>query len=158
VEELLSEGFGAGNVAMLVAALTDNRNRTGSDVRNIFNKNGGRFADGGGVAYQFTQRGVIRAELSAHKIEAFEVCCIESGAEDYRLGEEFAVVFTAIADLHTVRDALEAKGFVIQSAEIEHVANTPVEVSDEDMEKVAKLVDALEEYDDVTSVYTNISE
>jgi YebC/PmpR family DNA-binding regulatory protein len=158
VEELLYEGFGPANVAMLVAVLTDNRNRSSSEVRNVFNKNGGRFADGGGVAYQFTQRGVIRAELSDGQIEQFEESCIMAGAEDYRLGDGYAVVYTAISDLHTVRDALERDGFSVQSAEIEYVANTPVEVSDEALEKAARLVEALEELDDVTSVYTNIAE
>ncbi|HSI21196.1 MAG TPA: YebC/PmpR family DNA-binding transcriptional regulator [Verrucomicrobiae bacterium] len=158
VEELLYEGFGPGNVAMLVAVLTDNRNRSNADVRTLFAKNGGRLAEGGGVAYQFTQRGVIRAQVPAGKAEAFEEACIEGGAEDYRLEEGFAVVYTATVELHTVKDALVVAGFTVDTAEIEYVANTPVEVGDEDMEKVIHLIDLLEEYDDVTSVYTNLPE
>jgi YebC/PmpR family DNA-binding regulatory protein len=158
VEELVYEGFGPGNVAMLVAVLTDNRNRANAEVRLAFTKNGGRFAEGGGVAYQFTQRGVIRAEVPAQKAETFEEACIEGGAEDYKLDEGFAVVYTAVQELHTVRDALVAAGFTPESAEIEYVANTPIESDDDTLEKVAKLVEVLEDYDDVTAVYTNLAE
>ncbi len=158
VEELLYEGFGPGNIAMLVAVLTDNRNRSNADVRTAFQKNGGRFAEGGGIAYQFTPRGVLRLEVPAAKAEAFEEACIESGAEDYKLAEGFAVVYTSTHELHAVRDALAAASFSADSAEIEQVPNMPIESDDETLEKVAKLIDALEDYDDVTSVYTNIAE
>jgi YebC/PmpR family DNA-binding regulatory protein len=158
VEELLYEGFGAGNAAILVAVLTDNRNRANAEVRTIFTKNGGRYAEGGGVAYQFTQRGVIRTDVPPGTFDKLEEVCIEGGAEDYKLGDDFAVVYTTINELHTLKDQLAGAGFPIQSAEIEYVPNTPIELADEDMEKVMKLVDALEEYDDVTSVYTNIAE
>jgi len=158
VEELLYEGFGPGNVAVLVEALSDNRNRSNADIRNIFNKNGGRMADGGGVAYQFTQEGVLRLELSSEKKEAFEEAVIESGAEDYVLGEGFAIVYVLVSELHLVKDALEASGFPVDSAKIERVPKTPIELDDETLEKVAQLLDALEENDDVTNVYTNLAE
>lgn len=158
VEEVLYEGFGPGNVAMLVEAVTDNRNRTNSDIRQIFNKNGGRMPEGGGVAYQFTQRGVLRLEVAEEKIETFEEFIIEADIEDYKLDEGYAVVFVAIANLHAVKDELEAANFSVSSAKIERIANMPVEVGDEEMEKVMRLVDLLEENDDVTNVYTSLLE
>lgn len=158
VEELLYEGFGPGNVAILVAVLTDNRNRSLADVRTLFTKNGGRFAEGGGVAYQFTQRGVIRAEVSAAQQDIFEEVSIESGAEDYRITDGHALVYTSVSDLHTIKDALAAAGISTDSVAVEYVANTPVELADADLEKVAVLVEKLEDYDDVTAVYTNIAE
>jgi YebC/PmpR family DNA-binding regulatory protein len=158
VEELLYEGFAPGNIAVLVEALTDNRNRTGPDIRTLFMKNGGRFADGGGVAYQFTQRGVLRADVPAVKTDAFEELIIEGGADDYTMGEGHAVVFVSSTDLHPLNDALQKAGFTVNSAGMEYVANQPIEVADEDLEKAAALIDLLEEYDDVTNVYTNIAE
>lgn len=158
VEELVYEGFGPGNCAILVEALTDNRNRTGPDVRTIFTKNGGRFAEGGGVAYQFSQKGVLRATLPVSGAEKFEELVIEGNADDYILGDGFAIVYISNTDLHTLKDSLEAAGFTVNSANIEWVANQPIELSDEDLEKAAGLIGVLEDYDDVTNVYTNIAE
>ncbi len=157
VEELLYEGFGPGNTAMLVEVLTDNRNRANADIRQIFVKHSGRFAEGGGVAYQFTQRGLIRLEVPADKVDLFEELTISEGADDYLLEDNFAVVYVPIASLHHLKDAYEKNGLITQSAAIEHVPNTPIEIAEEDMEKVSILVDLLEEYDDVTNVYTNIA-
>lgn len=158
VEELLYEGFGPGNIAILVEALTDNRNRTNADLKTIFNKNGGRIAEGGGVAYQFTSKGVIRLDIDGRDNERFEEAVIESGADDYRLGDGYAVVFVDGGRLHQVKDELEKAGFSTISAKIERVPNLPVEISDDELEKAARLLDALEENDDVTSVYTNLAE
>jgi YebC/PmpR family DNA-binding regulatory protein len=159
VEELLYEGFGPGNVAILVEVLTDNRNRSNSDIRLIFSKNGGRIADGGGVAYQFTQKGVLRLEnLAPGELNRLEESVIESGADDYLLGENYATVFVGSVNLHKVGAQLETAGFKIESAKIEWVANSPIEVGDEVLEKVARLLDSLEENDDVVEVYTNLEE
>ncbi|MBU6389657.1 YebC/PmpR family DNA-binding transcriptional regulator [Patescibacteria group bacterium] len=158
VEEVLYEGFGPGNVAVLVEVLTDNRNRSNADVRTIFNKNGGRIAEGGGVAYLFNSRGVIRFDLPAEQVASFEEAVIESGAEDYNLGEEYATVYTAPLDLHRIKEELERLGYSVTSAKIERVATLPIEASDDDLEKVARLVEALDENDDVTNVYTNLIE
>jgi YebC/PmpR family DNA-binding regulatory protein len=156
VEQLLYEGFGPGNIAMLVEALSDNRNRTNSDVRLIMSKNGGRIADGG-VAYQFSQKGVIRVEVPASKEEAFEEAVIESGADDYSVVEGEGTVYTQVAQLHAVSSQIE-KGCKVLSASIEYVANAPTETDDETLEKVARLLEALEDHDDVTNVYTNLAE
>ena len=158
VEELLYEGFGPGNVAVLVEALSDNRNRSNADVRLIFTKNGGRIAEGGGVAYQFTQKGVLRVDLPANQTEAFEEAVIESGADDYTLGDGYAIVYVPAASLHSVKDQIETAGFPVDSAKIERVANSPIEADEETLEKLEKLLDALDENDDVTNVYTNLAE
>ena len=158
VEELLYEGFGPGNTAILVEALTDNRNRTNADVRTIFGKNGGRMAEGGGVAYQFNQKGVIRAGLSVEQAESFELLVIEAGADDYLLGEGYAAVYCQVQQVHPLKEVIETAGFAVSSAKIEWVATTPIELDDLDLEKVAKLLDALDENDDVTNVFTNLAE
>lgn len=158
VEEVLYEGFGPSGVAILVEAVTDNKNRTNADVRQIFNKNGGRMPDGGGLAYQFSQKGVNRVDLTSDVIEKFEEVAIESGAEDYVVGEEYATVYSQISDVHSIKDALEKAGFTVNSTQIEHVATTPIEVEDEVLEKVSRLLDLFDENDDVTNVYTNLVE
>lgn len=158
VEELRYEAFGPGNIALIIEALTDNRNRTNSDVRTILSKNGGRVADGGGVLFQFNQRGVIRLEVKSSKKDALEEAIIENDAEDYVLGDDFAVVYTAVNGLHTVMNALEAAGFPADSAKVEWVAKSPTEGGDAEMEKVGRLVELLEENDDVTNVFTSLAE
>lgn len=158
LEELLYEGFGPGNVAIVVAVLTDNRNRTAPEIRQLFVKNGGRYAEGGGVAYQFQQRGVVRADVPAAKVEQFEELVIEGGAEDYKLDEGYAVVYTGIGEVHALKDSLEDAGFTVSDAGIEYVATTPIEVDEADLEKVANLVDIIDSHDDVTAVYTNLAE
>ena len=158
MEEVLYEGFGPGNVAILVEALTDNRNRTNADVRQLFNKNGGRMPEGGGIAYQFSQKGVIRLELGLEKIAEFEEIIIENEADDYVIQDQFAVVYLQPSALHIVKDALEVGGFSVDSAKIERVANTPIELGDDEIEKISRLLDLLDENDDVTNVYTNLAE
>ena len=158
VEELLYEGFGPGNVALLIEALTDNRNRTSADIRTVFTKNGGRFAEGGGVAYQFTQRGVLRADVAEKDASRFEELVIEGNAEDYRLGEGHAVIFAAAQDLHPLKEALDTAGFPVDAAGMEWIPNAPIEVDDVTLEALAQFVELIEEYDDVTNVYTNLAE
>jgi YebC/PmpR family DNA-binding regulatory protein len=157
VEELLFEGFGPANVAILIEALSDNRNRTTPEVRLIMGKNGGRMAETG-VAYQFTQRGVLRLDVPVDRTDAFEEALLETEAEDYRLSDEYAVVFVSAVQLHQVKDQLDVAGFAVDSAKIEYVPNSPVEVEESDMERVAKLLEVLESNDDVTNVYTNLAE
>lgn len=158
VEQLRYEGFGPAGVTLLIEVLTDNRNRSNADLRNILSKNGGRMVEGGGVSYQFTQKGVIRAEVPARKSQAFEEAVIEGGADDYQLGDGFATSYVRLEDLHSLKERIELAGFGVTSAGIEWLPTTPIEIEDAEMEKVAKLLESLEEYDDVTNVYTNLAE
>ena len=158
VEELIYEAFGPSNVAIIVEALTDNRNRTNADVRTLLAKHGGRNADSGSVTYQYDKRGVIRLDLANDQRDKFEELVIEGGAEDYILGDGFAVVFTDMTTLHKLRDLIEAAGYKPESAKVEWIAKNAIELDDEALEKVSHLLDLLDENDDITNVYTNIAE
>jgi len=155
-ESLRYEGFGPGGVLLIVEALSDNRNRTNADIRLVMSKNGGRMADSG-VAYQFQQRGVLRLE-NITDLEALEMAIIESDAEDYISSEGFAVVYSAVQDLHRVREQLAGAGFGTDSAQIEWVATAPVEPDEDVLERTSNLIEKLEDLDDVTGVFTNIAE
>lgn len=176
VEELMFEAFGPANVMIMIDALTDNRNRTNSDVRMLLAKNGGRIADSG-VAFQFEQKGVIRLTIEPSVKAKLEELIIDSGAEDYILDDDFAVIYTVSSELHSVKESIalglglvegaepvkhDKKAVIspvkMESAKIERVAKIPVELSDAEMEKVARLLDVLEDNDDITNVYTNIAE
>jgi transcriptional/translational regulatory protein YebC/TACO1 len=97
-------------------------------------------------------------DVPADRIDALEEVVIEAGADDYTLGDGFAVVYTSRESLHEVKDALEATGFPVESAKIERVPNQPIEIGDEEVEKLSKLLDAFDENDDVSNVYTNLPE
>jgi YebC/PmpR family DNA-binding regulatory protein len=158
VEEVLYEGFGPGGAAVLVEAVTDNRNRTNTDVRTLFNKLGGRMPEGGGLAYQFQQTGVIRCEIAADQSDLFERTVIEGGARDYQLGADYAIVYTDSGDLHPLKDALESVGVAVRSAKLERISSQPIEIDESSMEKLSTLLTSLEDHDDVTAVYTNLVE
>lgn len=152
---LTYEGYGPGGVAILVETMTDNRNRTVAEVRHAFTKAGGNLGTDGSVAYLFDKKGQIQFEPGTSEDDVMEIA-IESGAEDVLADEEGMVeVVTAPEDFLAVKDALVAGGLEPAAAE---VAMVPQTVSDLDVdmgEKVMRLVDALEDLDDVTSVYTN---
>jgi YebC/PmpR family DNA-binding regulatory protein len=154
-ETIVYEGYAAGGVAVLVEALTDNRNRTASEVRHIFAKNDGNLGTSGAVAWLFERRGVV---LVPGELEEDDVllAAAEGGADDIaRDGSSWQVLSTA-EDLHRVREALEAAGISVESAEITMVPKTTVEVADEaSAKKILRLMDALEDNDDVQDVYAN---
>jgi YebC/PmpR family DNA-binding regulatory protein len=154
-EEVSYEGYAPGGVAVIVECLTDNRNRTGAEVRNIFVRNGGTMAEPGAVGWQFARKGVIGLPRSLDEDRIMEVAA-DAGAEDLTDEDERWVVTSAPNDLAAVRDALEAAGMPPDSAELAMVPSTTVPVNDEaDVRKVLRLIDALEEHDDVQSVWSN---
>jgi YebC/PmpR family DNA-binding regulatory protein len=153
-EEVTYEGYGPGGVAVIVETATDNRNRTASDVRSAFSKHGGGLGTTGSVAYQFTQRGLII--IAATDMDAATMAAIESGAEDVEEGEGQLIVYTKPADLDLVRKGLTAVGYEVEKAELSFEPNTTVEVTDEaTARKILRMMDALDELDDVTATYTN---
>jgi YebC/PmpR family DNA-binding regulatory protein len=154
-ESVMYEGYAAGGVAMLVDALTDNRNRTGAEVRSIFTKNGGAMAEPGAVAWQFERKGVIIVPASVGEEQLMEVA-LEAGAEDIaEQGDTFQVT-CAPADLTALRTALEAAGVTFESAEVTMLAQNTVPVTEENVAKqVLRMLDALEDNDDVQNVYAN---
>ena len=154
-ETIVYEGYAAGGVAVLVEALTDNRNRTASEVRHIFAKNDGNLGTSGAVAWLFERRGValVPGELDEDDVL---LAAADGGADDIgRDGSSWQVLSTA-EDLHRVREALEEAGISVESAEITMVPKTTVEVGDESTaKKIVRLMDALEDNDDVQDVYAN---
>lgn len=153
-EEITYEGYGPGGVAIMVETATDNRNRTAPEVRSAFTKHGGSLGTAGSVAYQFTQRGVI--VIKASDLEAATLDAIEAGAEDVEEGEGELIVYTVPTDLDSVRKALADSGYEIEKAELSFEPTTTVPVTDEaTARKIMRLMDALDEQDDVTNTYTN---
>lgn len=153
-EAITYEGYAPGGVALLIDVLTDNRNRTGAEVRNIFSKLGGSMAEPGAVGWQFTRRGVVVVNGSDE--DSVMMAALEAGAEDVSSdGDGFRVTCEPSA-VYDVRDALHAAGFEIESAESTMVASLSVEVTDtDDARKILRIVDALEDNEDVQDVYSN---
>ena len=154
-EPVTYEGYAAAGVAIIVECLTDNRNRTGADVRNAFSKNGGSMAEPGAVAWQFERKGVLLMERSADEDELM-LAAAEAGAEDVSdLGDSWQVT-CAPSTLGEVRDSLETAGYKVSSAELTMVPNTMIPLNEEaEARKVLRVVDALEDMDDVQNVYAN---
>lgn len=155
LEEVMYEGYGPGGVAILVECATDNRNRTLPEIRAAFTKNGGTMADQGSVAFQFSRQGVIRVKGQG---EDLELAAIDAGAEDIFEEEETGetVIHTAQSDLAKVRDALKAADYEVADSELTYTPNNTLEISDaETARKIIKLMDSLEDLDDVAATHTN---
>jgi YebC/PmpR family DNA-binding regulatory protein len=155
-ETVIYEGYGPSGVAILVEALTDNRNRTASEVRHVFAKNDGNLGATGAVAWLFERMGLVLVSADGADEDELMLAAAEGGAEDVeRDGSSFRVT-AAAEDLAAVRAAVEEAGFTIESAEVTMVPKTTVEVEDESAaKKIVRLMDALEENDDVQDVYSN---
>ena len=153
-EEITYEGIGPGNVAVIVAAMTDNRNRTASEIRSAFNKSGGTLST---VAWQFEQRGVITLPLDGRDPDELTLAAIDAGAADVGSPDGGSIeVLTSPGDLEAVRSALAAAGYEAESAELSMEPTTTVEISDEKQAKaVLQFVERLEDLDDVQNVYAN---
>jgi YebC/PmpR family DNA-binding regulatory protein len=154
-ETIVYEGYGAGGIAVMVEALTDNRNRTASEVRHLFAKNDGNLGETGGVAWLFERRGVVLVDGSADEDELM-LAAAEGGADDIERDGSSWQITSAPEQLATVRAAVEAAGFTVDSAELTMIPKTTIEVDDESQaKKILRLVDALEDNDDVQEVYAN---
>lgn len=151
IEELTYEGYGPNGVALLINTVTDNRNRTSSDVKSTLSKLGGNLGTPGSVAYMFDSKGII--DLIEGDKDDLSMLAIEAGAEDVDDSGDNVVALTSSADLQTVVDALGDK---VSSSESKKIPNQYVEVDKEAADKIEKLVDTLEEYDDIIEVFTNI--
>ena len=155
-ETVVYEGYGPEGVAVLVEALTDNRNRTASEVRHLFSKHGGNLGATGAVAWQFERLGVVLVRADGVDEEELLLVAADAGAGDIeRDGDVFQVSSTP-EQLAAVREALESSGYTIESAELSMVPKTTVAISDESVaKKVVRLVEGLEDFDDVQDVYAN---
>ena len=155
-ETVVYEGYGPSGVAVIVEALTDNRNRTAGDVRHVFTKNDGNLGGSGAVAWLFERQGIVIVDADGADEDELTLAAADGGAEDVeRDGSTFQIT-CAPESLAAVREAVEAAGFAVDSAELTMVPKTTVEVADESAaKKVLRLLDALEENDDVQDVYAN---
>ncbi|MHB8329955.1 MAG: YebC/PmpR family DNA-binding transcriptional regulator [Acidimicrobiales bacterium] len=154
-ESIVYEGYGPAGVALIVECLTDNRNRTSAEVRNLLSRSGGSMAEPGAVSWQFARKGAIELARSLDEDKIMEVA-LDAGAEDLSDEGERWVLTTAAVDLGVVRDALESAGMTPESAELAMVPTTTVPVAGEgEAKKVLRLLDALDDLDDVQSVWAN---
>jgi YebC/PmpR family DNA-binding regulatory protein len=154
-EEVRYEGFGPGGVSLVVEALTDNRNRTATNVRTAFSKNGGNLGASGSVTHGFARLGLIEYPASAGDSDTLFEAAIEAGAEDVESDEDGHQIWTGIDDLHAVARSLEAALGEAESVKLAWRAQNSVEVGEGDADQLLKLVDALEEDDDVQTVWGN---
>ena len=154
-EQVSYEGYGPGGVAVMIQVMTDNRNRTVGEIRNIFARNGGNLGESGCVAWMFAERGVIVVDRSAADEETILGIAIEAGADDVRTSDKSYEILTALGELEAVRAALEERETPIESAELSMIPNNTVSVERGDVSKVLRLMDALEDHDDVQQVYAN---
>jgi YebC/PmpR family DNA-binding regulatory protein len=154
-ESILYEGYGPAGVAIIVDVLTDNKNRSAAEVRNIFSKHGGQLAQPGAVAWGFERRGSIVVDGAKYAEDDIMAAAIDAGAEDVvQDGDEFQVL-TEPSDFAAVRDALAAAGIEFENADLTMIPKTTVKLEENDARKTMKIMDALEDSDDVQEVYAN---
>jgi YebC/PmpR family DNA-binding regulatory protein len=155
-EEIRYEGYGPGGVAIIADVLTDNRTRTAPEMRLIFGKHGGNLGASGCVAYNFEAKGVITIEEQAISEERMMELALEAGAEDVSLEDGAWTVTTEPTQYLSVKEAIERAGIEMASSELTMIPNTTTMIAGDDVASVIKLIDALEDHDDVQKVYTNL--
>ena len=154
-EEITYEGYGPQGVAIIVEVVTDNRNRSTSDLRFIFSKNGGNLGEKGCVAWMFDKKGLIIVDKDKADEDELMMIALEAGAEDMKSGEDSFEIVTAMEDFESVRDAIKEKEIEMDLAEISMIPQTTVKLDGNDALKLLKLMEGLEEHDDVQNVYAN---
>lgn len=159
IEEILYEGYAPGGAAVLVESLSDNRNRTASDIKHLFSKHGGNLGGPGSVAWMFERKGVIfiaNESLEGKDLDEVELELIDAGAEDVKREEEGIVVVTAMEELQNVQEKVESAGFKAESSELEYIPKDSVAFDETQYGKLGKFIDTLEEHQDVKATYTNV--
>lgn len=146
------EAYGPGGIGIIIEVATDNKNRTMPEVRHTLEKNGGRMADPGSVMFQFSRKGVIFTESKGDEVM---MAALDAGAEDVADEDDGTTIYTAAGGLAKVREGLIAAGYEVKEAELKYVPNNEVEVEGETAEKVEKILDAIDDLDDVVAVHTN---
>lgn len=154
-EEHIYEGYGPGGVAVLVEVTTDNRNRTASELRRLFSKHGGNLGEAGCVAWLFEKKGLIQVEASKVEEETLLSLALEAGAEDVRFAENTYEVITTPQDFARVKEALGQAGIPLSSAELTMLPQSTVRLEGKEAQQMLKLMEELEEHDDVRNVYAN---
>ncbi|MBA4336987.1 YebC/PmpR family DNA-binding transcriptional regulator [bacterium] len=154
--ESMYEGYGPAGIAVYVQTVTDNKNRTVSSVKNIFTKHGGNMGTAGSVAYLFHKKGIILIDADKSKHDEIELTAIDAGANDIKIEGDSIEIYTEPKNLHEVKSKLEGAGIQVKSADITFLPETEVLINDEDQaKKVLRLMEALEEDEDVANVYSN---
>lgn len=156
LEQVTYEGYGAGGAAILVEALTDNRNRAAADIRSVFTRHGGSLGETGCVSWMFDQKGVITIEVGKNDPDELALMAIDAGAEDVKVSDDSVEVYTDPGDLETVRKALEQGKVRIAGAEVSMIPKTTLQLDPKATGTVMRLIERLEELDDVQQVYSNI--
>lgn len=154
--EVTYEGYGPGGSQIIIKAVTDNVNRTVSELRHILDKSGGSLGSAGAVMWNFTEKGVARVLKGGVGKDEIELAAIEAGADDIQDEEDGLTILTAVKNLHALKNSLETKGFKIESADIEYVPKTTAELNEADRQKFETLTQELEDCEDVHDYYTNV--
>ena len=154
-EEIAYEGYGPKGVAIIVEALTDNKNRTGAEIRNTFSKKGGNMAGPGSVNWIFAKRGFIMVKTDNVDEDNLMSIALDAGAEDMKIEEPMYEITTPVADLERVKEALEKANIEIESAELTMIPSSTIKLDGADAKQVLDLVELLEDHDDVQNVYAN---
>jgi YebC/PmpR family DNA-binding regulatory protein len=156
LEEVCYEGYAPHGVALLVKCLTDNRNRTLSEVRRVFNRSGGNLAEAGAVAWMFDTKGYIAVARDDMDPDEIFMMAVDAGAEDVEVSDDFVEVYTEPGDLHWVRESLTGRGLTIEDAELSQVPKTLMTLGEKETLQLMNMIEALEELDDVQQVYSNL--
>jgi YebC/PmpR family DNA-binding regulatory protein len=155
-DEVIYEGFGPGGAAILVQALTDNRNRTVSEVRSVFAKYGGNMGESGSVGWMFANRGVITINTDGKDPDDVALTAIDAGAADVENSDGVLEAYTEPQDLKAVEEAIRAGGLEVDEADLRYIASIPVELDDSQTAQALRLIDKLEDLDDVQQVFSNL--
>lgn len=156
-EEITYEGYGPGGVAVMIESMTDNRNRTAGEIRHIFSRNGGSLGETGCVAWMFQEKGIIVIEKDGNEPgeDDLMLLALDSGADDFKVEEDSYEIFTEPGDLQTLLEALEKEGIKVALAEVTMVPQNTIKLEGEKAEQVMRLMETLEEHDDVQNAYAN---
>lgn len=157
ITEIMYEGYGPGGVAVLIEVATDNRNRSVADLRHMMSKNGGSMGESGSVSWMFERKGVFVFEKTAYSEEELMEAALAAGADDLHDEGDTWEIHTSMSDFNTVRETFESDKLVMKSAELVMIPQNMISVDIETTKKVVKLLEALEDYDDVQQVYSNVN-
>ena len=156
IEEMIYEGFGPGTVAMQIKAATDNRNRTFSEIKSLFTKGGGKLGSEGSVKFMFKQVGSLEISAEGKNLDEIEMAAIEAGAEDIISEEDLIIVYTTVADLQKVKEALEKADIKVEGAGLVYVPLQKTELDPSAKAAFENLLEKLDEHDDVQEIYDNL--
>ncbi len=156
-DEIIYEGYGPGGAAIMIEAMTDNRNRTAGEIRHLFSRNGGNLGETGCVAWMFEEKGIIIIEQTGNDWHEDDLMllALDAGADDFKAEDDAFEVISAPGDLQTIKEALEKAGVKIALAEVTMIPQTTVELEGKEAEQILRLMELLEEHDDVQNVHTN---